>query len=116
MQKRLVPVEGGDLKNSIGYTFGSYSAANPNVRGVGGGGGDSDLSVTVHAGDAKAFYAAFLEFGTSGPYKIKGKFAGATHPGIHAQPYFYPAYRTLKKSMKSRMGRATRKAIQDGAR
>ena len=114
MQKRLAPVDDGDLRNSIGYTFGFYQAENSNVRGVtAGGGADPDLSVTLHAGDAKAFYAAFVEFGTSGPYTVGGKFAGAQHPGITAQPYFFPAYRALRKRAKSRLTRAMKRGIKE---
>jgi HK97 gp10 family phage protein len=114
MQKRLAPVVSGDLRNSIGFTFGTYRAANANVRGVsGGGGGDPDLSVTIHAGDARAFYAAMLEFGASGPWTIGGRFAGATHPGFSAEPFFYPAWRALRRRSKSRLTRAMRKSIRD---
>ncbi len=115
MQKRLAPVDSGDLQRSIGYTFGFYKAENANVRGVSesAGGADPDLSVTIHAGDAKAYYAAFLEFGTQGPYQIGGRFAGTTHPGTTAQPFFYPAYRSLKQRAKSRLTRAMRKGIKE---
>ena len=117
MQKRLAPVASGDLRNSIGSTFGKFRAANANVRGVAGGGGsDPDLSVTIHAGDAKAFYAAFLEFGASGPWQIGGRFEGATHPGFSAQPFFYPAWRALKRRSKSRLTRAMRKSIKDAVK
>jgi HK97 gp10 family phage protein len=117
MQKRLAPVDSGDLRNSIGYTFGTYRAANANVRGVAAGtGGDPDLSVTIHAGDAKAFYARFLEFGASGPWAISGRFEGATHPGYAAEPYFYPAWRALGRRSKTRLTRAMRKAIRDAVK
>ncbi len=116
MQKRLAPVDSGDLRNSIGYTFGEYRAANANVRGVsGGGGGDPDLSVTIHAGDEKAFYARWLEFGVSKSWTIGGKFEGAAHPGFSAEPYFFPAWRALKRRSKSRLTRAMRKAIKEAA-
>lgn len=116
MQKRLAPVASGDLRNSIGFTFGTYRSANANVRGVsGGGGGDPDLSVTIHAGDARAFYAAMLEFGASGPWTIGGRFAGATHPGFSAEPFFYPAWRALRRRSKSRLTRAMRKSIREAA-
>jgi len=111
--KNLVPKDSGDLERSIGYTFGEYTPANPNVRGVAaGGGGDPDLSITIHAGDAKAFYAAMVEFGTS-PHDNGGKFKGTKHPGTNAAPFFYPAYRANKKSVKARVTRAMNKAIKD---
>jgi HK97 gp10 family phage protein len=111
--KNFVPVADGDLRDSIGYTFGNYAPDNANVRGVSaGGGGDPDLSVTIHAGNAKAFYAAFVEFGTS-PHDAGGLFKGAEHPGTTAQPFFYPAYRANKRSVKSRITRAMKKAIKE---
>lgn len=114
--RNLVPVSSGDLRESIDYTFGKFEADNPNVRGVQAGGGleDPELSVTIHAGDEKAYYAAFVEFGTK-PHEQGGLFAGAQHPGTKAQPYFFTAYRLLKKRVKSRIARATRKAARDVA-
>lgn len=112
MQKSLVPRKTGALANSIGYSFGGFTADNANVRGVSGGaGGDPDLTVIIHAGDAKAFYAAWVEFGTA-PHPSGGKFEGTENPGTPAQPYFYPAYRALKKRAKSRISRATKQAIK----
>lgn len=115
LQKRLASVDDGDLQNSIGYTFGFYKAENANVRGVSGGtgGADPDLSVTIHAGDAKAFYALMVEIGTAGPYRIGGRFEGAQHPGNNAQPFFFPGYRALKKRARSRLTRAMKKGIRE---
>ncbi len=113
--KNLAPTRSGALKASIGATFGAYKAANANVRGVAGGGqGDPDLSVTIHAGDATAFYAAFVEFGTAA-HVNGGLFKGSDHPGSVAQPFFYPAWRANKKSVKARIARAMKKSIRDGA-
>lgn len=128
MQKRLAPVKSGDLKNSIGYTFGNYKAVNANVRGVtaGGGAGDPDLSVTIHAGDEKAWYAALVEFGTSA-HTIKPKRPGGllniygrlitsvSHPGAAPRPFFYPAWRASRKRVKSRISRATTKSVKQAA-
>ena len=84
---------------------------------------DPDLTVTIHAGDAKAFYAAFVEFGTTG-HKIEAKLAPAlhlygsgyvesvNHPGAAARPFFYPAWRLVKKKAKGRISRATNKAAK----
>lgn len=47
MQRRLVPVDDGDLRDSIRVEPGRH-----------------ELSVDVKAGDKKAFYAAMVEFGT----------------------------------------------------
>lgn len=111
--RAFVPKRTGALAASIGYTFGAFKAANANVRGVSVGGAlaDPDLTVTIHAGDATAFYAALVEFGT-GPHVAGGKFAGAQNPGTTAQPYFFPAYRLTKKKLRSRISRATTRAAR----
>lgn len=111
--RTFVPKRTGALARSIGYTFGPYKAENANVRGFSAGGAlqDPDLSVTIHAGDAAAYYAAFVEFGTK-PHVAGGKYAGAQNPGTTAQPYFFPAYRLTKKKLRSRISRATTKAAR----
>lgn len=113
-QKRLAPRKTGALAASIDYSMGSYTPANPNVRGVtsGGGAGDPDLTAVIHAGDAKAFYAKWVEFGTS-PHENKGLYAGSEHPGSRPTPFFYPGYRAQKRSVKARISRAMRKGIKE---
>lgn len=113
-QKRLAPRKTGALAASIDYSMGSYTPANPNVRGVtsGGGAGDPDLTAVIHAGDAKAFYAKWVEFGTS-PHENKGLYEGSEHPGAKPAPFFYPGYRAQKRSVKSRISRAMRKGIKE---
>ncbi len=120
MQKRFAPVDSGDLQMSIRYTFGYYAPDNANVRGVGtSGAGDPDLTVHVHAGDAKAWYARIVEFGTRNQRVVDNYFG---HRGVKvsvgalpANPFFYGPYRVLKKRIKSRVSRATRKAVREGA-
>lgn len=111
--RAFVPKRTGALAASIGYTFGAYRADNANVRGVSFGGAlnDPDLSVTIHAGNAKAYYAAFVEFGTRA-HVAGGKFKGADNPGTAAQPYFFPAYRLTKKKLRSKISRATTRAAK----
>jgi hypothetical protein len=60
-----------------------------------------DLVAAVKAGDAKAFYARWVEFGTQ---------------KMQARPFFFPAYRALKKRVKSRINREMKKAIREGAK
>jgi HK97 gp10 family phage protein len=116
-QKRLSPTDSGDLQKSIGYTFGTYRPDNANVRGVTSGSSlnDPDLTVTLHAGDRRAWYAALVEFGVAGPWPIKGRFEGATHPGIKRQSFFFPPFRAGKRRAKSRITRAMKQGIKDGA-
>jgi HK97 gp10 family phage protein len=115
MQKRLVPKDSGALERSIKVVKGNYTPDNANVRGVGGAGaGDPDLTVRVVAGNAEAWYARLVEFGTA-PHENKGKFAGTDHPGTKAQPYFFPAVRALRRRVKARITRATKKAVKEVA-
>lgn len=110
MQRRLAPVKSGELRDSIKQTWGGgrerYSSLNAT-----GGAGDPDLTVRISAGNSKVRYAHFVEFGTR-PHVNGGKFAGTLHPGARAKPFFYPAYRALKRRVKSRITRATTKAAK----
>jgi HK97 gp10 family phage protein len=115
LAKHLAPKRTGALAKSIGKTFGDYTPDNANVRGVSSaGGGDPDLTVVIHAGDEEAYYAGWVENGTA-PHPAGGKFEGAQNPGTPAQPFFFPAYRTLRKKVKSSLARAASKAIREGA-
>lgn len=116
MMKRLVPKDSGDLRDSIGWTWGNAPAgakviaqSDPNERG---------LRITVYAGSQKAYYAAFVEFGTA-PHNVakgggnkshKGTVTG--HPGGQAQPFFFPSYRALRKRIQDRIKRQTRAAMK----
>lgn len=110
MQKRLVPVSSGDLRDSIVQTWGGgkvrYSSLSASSEV-----GDPDLSVRISAGNSKVRYAHLVEFGTA-PHVNAGKFAGSHNPGTTAQPFFFPAYRALRKRVKSRITRATNKAAK----
>lgn len=129
LMKRFVPVRSGALKASIGFTFGEYTPDNANVRGVQAtGSGASELTVTMYAGDAKAWYASLVEFGTKAhiilPKQADGKLRllggrfveEADHPGGTAQPYFFPAFRLGKKRAKSRLARAVRNGAKKAFR
>lgn len=86
MQKRFAPVaeqQGGELRDSIKWEW------NP----------DNSLSILNKAGDDKAYYARWVEFGT------------VANP---AQAFFFPAYRTQKRRIKSRIRTAVRKAVRGG--
>lgn len=107
MMKRLVPVDDGKLRESIGWTFGDAPNGAIKVatykQGI--------LTLTIYAGDEEAFYARFVEFGTRA-HTQGGEFAGTEHPGTPAQPFFFVSYRASKKEMK----RIIRKAISDAVK
>lgn len=100
MAKGLVPVGAtGDLKASIGWTWGDApkgSITLASSKPVGNG-----ERITIYAGNSEAYYARWVEFGTS---------KATPHP------YFYPSYRTLKRRVKSRITREMKKAIKEGAK
>lgn len=70
----------------------------------------------------KAFYAPFVEFGTSKRTKgqltgnrrqSRGRRFGNTHTGATAKPFLFPAYWSLRKRVMSRINRAIRKAARE---
>lgn len=84
--KQRAPVASGDLKKSIRVTSRTQKGR---------------VSASAKVGDAKAWYAHLVEFGTR-PHIIKAKpgramrFAGTTtaqvsHPGIAGRPFIRPA-------------------------
>lgn len=85
MMRRLVPVDERDLERSITY----YE-----VTGTIGGG----IVWRVAAGDEKAFYARFVEFGNGFQ---------------NARPYFYPSVRALRRLIRNRQLRAFRQGLKD---
>lgn len=94
--KSLVREETGALRDSIGWTWGKAPkgagiVAQAKSRMAG------DLTLTVYAGNAEAFYGRWQEFGT------------ATQP---AQPFFFVSYRAHRKGAKRRIRAATSKAAR----
>lgn len=86
MMVRLAPVDDRDLERSITY----YELT---------GSADGGIVWRVVAGNQKAFYARFVEFG-----------AGI---GTVAQPFFYPSYRALRRIIRRRQLRAFNQGMKD---
>lgn len=97
LAKSLAPVDKGDLKDSIGWTWGKAPKGAMTLGKVQSDGVDSEFTITIYAGNSKAYYARWVEFGTQ---------------KMGAQPYFYPSYRALRRRSKSRVTRAVTKAIK----
>ncbi|MEO7172026.1 HK97-gp10 family putative phage morphogenesis protein [Flavobacterium sp.] len=114
LAKSLVPVDDGDLLRSIGWTWGDAPKGSVSLGEVSGGRGAGNLRITIYAGDDKAFYARWVEFGTSS-HENGGRFAGSEHPGTAAQPFFYPAWRALRKRARSSITRAITKSAKMAA-
>ena len=105
--KALVPVDSGALRDSIGWTWGDAPKGSITIGKVARR-KDGDMVITIYAGtrskdlgNMDAFYARFVEFGTQ---------------NMTARPFFYPAYRTVKRRVKGRVTRNMRKAIKEAVR
>lgn len=120
----------GALRDSIGWVWGSKAPKGSVSLGSvtnGSGRRSGDLVITIFAGNDEAFYARWVEFGTR-PHIINAKNApvmsrggvnfGRTvsHPGAStANAFFFPAYRAMRKRIKSRISRAINKSVRDVA-
>lgn len=109
--KRYAPVEEGDLRDSIERHWtgtedglgaqGKDSASRQAMKG------EFKLSATVTAGGTpEAGHAGWVEFGTS---------EGPGHVATPAQPFFFPAWRVIRKRVRNRINRAMREAIRQVA-
>jgi HK97 gp10 family phage protein len=94
LAKHLCPVDDGTLRDSIGWTWGDAPEGSFVLASTGD---KAALRITVYAGSDEAFYARWVEFGTK---------TSLPHG------FMLPAYRTLRKRIKSRTNRAISKAIK----
>ncbi|MGE3245716.1 MAG: HK97-gp10 family putative phage morphogenesis protein [Beijerinckiaceae bacterium] len=71
------------------------------VQSIGVEPGKHDLARNVVAGDDDAYYARWVEHGSD---------------KTRASPFFFPAYRALRRAIRARLGRAYAKAAKRVAR
>lgn len=112
LMKSLVPVDSGELRESIGWTWGEapkYSQRIASVKSK-----DGSLALTIFAGNSRVRYAHLVEFATRA-HVNGGKFAGSMHPGTEAQPFFFVSWRALRRRTKGRVTRAITKSAKDVA-
>nr|WP_313012409.1 HK97 gp10 family phage protein [Brucella intermedia] len=109
MMKRLVPVDNGDLRDSIGWTWGDAPSYSQRIGAVKSKTGN--LKITIYAGNSKVRYAHLVEFG-SAPHINGGMFAGTQNPGAKGQPFFFVSFRALRRRTKSRITRAINKSAK----
>lgn len=114
-QKALAPVKSGDLRDSITWTWGDARRVAYSQGGGGMAVGRMSVSIRISAGNSKVRYPHIVEFGAS-PHTVGGRFKGAHHPGVAAQPFFFPGYRLEKKAAKARIRRASKKGAQSVAK
>ncbi|OAM77699.1 HK97-gp10 family putative phage morphogenesis protein [Devosia elaeis] len=94
MAKSLAPREDGTLQNSIQKEDGRHELS---INVVAGG---PETTTSVDGGAYEYDYALAQEFGTS---KMK------------PTPFFFPAYRAIRKRIRGRVSRATTKAAKQVA-
>ena len=105
MMKSLAPVDDGDLRDSIGWTWGEAPAGSFTLGTVGGRDYET-MRITIYAGGKNSrgndvFWARWQEFGT------------VNHP---PSPFFFVSWRTLRRRVKSRVTREIKKGIKEGAK
>ncbi|MET3899674.1 HK97 gp10 family phage protein [Devosia sp. UYZn731] len=113
LAKSLVAVDHGDLRESIGWTWGDAPKGSITLGQVKGP-ATGNLRITIYAGDDKAFYARWVEFGTSA-HVNGGLYAGSDNPGTPARPFFFPSWRAGRKRAKARVTRAITKSAKRAA-
>lgn len=112
MMQNLVPVDSGELLESIGWTWGEapkYSQKIASVKSA-----DGKMTITIYAGNSRVRYAHLVEFG-SAAHIAGGMFKGAEIPAVKKQPFFYVSWRAKSRSVKSRVSRAITKSAKQVA-
>lgn len=112
LMKSLVAVDSGELRDSIGWTWGDAPKFSQKIATVKSS--DGKLVITIYAGNEKVRYAHLVEFATRA-HENGGLYAGTQHPGTKAQPFFFVSYRALRRRTKSRITRAINKSAKEVA-
>ncbi|MDF1600165.1 HK97 gp10 family phage protein [Mesorhizobium sp. YIM 152430] len=96
LMRQLAPEDEGDLKESIAVT--APGDQTPAYSQPGGSRVAGELEVLVTVGDEQTRYPHLQEYGTS---------------HHEAQPFFWPAFRLLRKRLQNRTKRAVAKAVRE---
>lgn len=135
--KQLAPRDSGKLRDSIKWTFGNAPDGSVTIGRFSLGGfsfgsvtdmrADEGLRATIYVDTDKrsgAYYGPFVEFGTEAGQRggrasyvglaqnRRGRTQRRTHPGTRAQPFFWPAYRSLRRRVRGRITRAINRALK----
>ncbi|MHB2165728.1 HK97-gp10 family putative phage morphogenesis protein [Alsobacter sp. R-9] len=93
--KALAPVDEGKLRDSVAVTLPGQTT--PAYSQPGGSKTAGPLEVLVTVGNSDVRYPHLVEYGTS---------------KAPAQPYFWPAFRLLRKRLQNRIKRSIGKAVR----
>lgn len=96
--KLLVPVEHGDLRNSIKWTWGKTPKGALKI-GKAFGKNYGKIAITIYASDPKGVFdnARMQEFGTK---------------KMQSSPFFFPVYRANKQIIKGQLSRAVTRGVK----
>lgn len=111
--RHLVPKRTSALAKSITVTYGGQMT--PAYSQPGGSTLVPPTAAMVTAGNNEVRYPHLVEFGTA-PHPQGGLGEGTDHPGTAPQPFFFPAYRLIRKRANRKMAKALRKAVEGSAR
>lgn len=126
--KAATPARTGELRNSIGWTWGELPPGTFMIDEIRTGRNQGEqfatLRLKIYAGSKEAFYARFVEFGTrahsvarnASVDRSKRQDQGGMHPGTAAQPFFYPTWRKMRAEWRREIRNAVRAAIRDAWR
>lgn len=120
----LVPVDTGALRDSINWCWGNApkgAMAFTTLTNAPAPG--NSFKLTIFAGNYKAFYARWVEFGThahaAGSYRGTGgkKHDAGTHghAATPARPFFYPVWRAYKGLLRKNIAKILNAAIRQMA-
>ena len=102
--KMAAPIESGDLRASIGWTWGEVPAGSFMIDEIRSGKNKGDqyatLRIKIYAGNKDAFYARFQEFGTR------------SHP---ARPFFFSTWSKERAKFRRRIRDRIRKRIKEAS-
>lgn len=96
VMRQLAPEDTGDLEKSIAVT--PAGSATPPYSQPGGSTVVPENAVAVTVGNSDVRYPHLVEFGTT---------------KTPAQPFFWPAFRLLRKRISNRVKRSVGKAVRD---
>lgn len=100
--KLIAPEKSGDLRDSIGWTWGDLPPGTFMIDEIRSGKNKGEqyatLRLKIYAGSREAFYARFQEFGT------------INQP---AHPFFFPTWKRMKAKFRRKIATAVRKAVKE---
>lgn len=100
--KRVVRVDSGDLRDSIGWTWGDVPAGSFVIADIRSGKNKGEqyatLRIRIYAGNREAFHGRFVEHGTR---------------RMPAHPFFYPTWKERRTEFKARVRAAVQRRLRD---